>query len=144
MTAAPPVDIVIAPARLFKPGDGDTFDLLVNFRRKRSWRDAQVVDVRLKGYRAQENEGAEKHTPELNAAGELVRVSGADAARITDELLASATVILVEFTGVVSLGREVCDVWVSLPSQPPLQPLGEVLVARRVVLPGNTMGLAPG
>lgn len=139
---APPVEVVIAPARLHKPGDGDTFDLLVNFRRKRSWRDAQVVDVRLNGYRAQENEGPEKHTPEVDAAtGELIRLSGEDAARITSQLLASAIVILVEFTGAVSLGREVCDVWVSLPSQPPLQPLGEVLLARRVVLPGRTMGL---
>jgi hypothetical protein len=136
-----PVEVVIAPARLYKPGDGDTFDLLVNFRRKRSWRDAVVVDVRLKGWRAQENEGPEKTTPELDpATGELIRVSGAEAARITGELLAAATVILVEFTGLVSLGREVCDVWASVPSQPPLQPLGELLLARRVVLPGRTMG----
>jgi hypothetical protein len=131
-----PVEVVIAPARLYKPGDGDTFDLLVNFRRKRSWRDAVVVDVRLKGWRAHE-----RTTPDLDpATGELVRVSGADAARITGELLAAATVILVEFTGLVSLGREVCDVWASVPSQPPLQPLGELLLARRVVLPGRTMG----
>jgi hypothetical protein len=79
---AVPVEIVIAPARLFKPGDGDTFDLLVNFRRKRSWRDATVCDVRLSGYMARENEGLQRDTPELGAGGEVVRVSGRDAARM--------------------------------------------------------------
>jgi hypothetical protein len=44
----------------------------------------------------------------------------------------------------VSLGREVCEVWVSLPGEPPAQPLGAVLLARRAVLPGKTMGLSRG
>lgn len=141
---APPVDVVIAPARLHKPGDGDTFDLLVNFRRSHAWRGAQVVDVRLRGYRAQENEGPEKHAPQTDPqTGDVIRVSGADAARITGEVLATAQLILVEFRGTVSLGREVCDVWVQLPGEP-LRALGDVLLDRRVVLPGNTMGLRPG
>jgi hypothetical protein len=139
------VEIVIAPARLYRPGDGDTFDLLVNFRRKRSWRDAQIVDVRLSGYMAQENEGVQRDTPQLDpATGDVVRVSGREAARITTDVLTTSSLILVQFTGLVSLGREVCDVWVSPPGEPPVQPLGAVLLARRVVLPGKTMGLAKG
>ena len=140
-----PVEIVIAPARLYKPGDGDTFDLLVNFRRKPSWRDAQVVDVRLSGYMAQENEGSQKTTPQVDpVSGEIIRVSGAEAARITTDVLTRATLILVQFTGLVSFAREVCDVWVSLPGEAPSQPLGAVLLARRAVLPGRTMGLTRG
>lgn len=139
-----PVEIVIAPARLYRPGDGDTFDLLVNFRRKNSWRDSQVVDVRLSGYRAQENEGIQRDTPELGPDGDMVRVSGREAARITTDVLTRSSLVLVEFRGLVSLGREVCNVWVSLPDEPPVQPLGSVLLARRVVLPGKTMGLTRG
>lgn len=141
---ADPVEICIVPARLHRPGDGDTFDLLVNFRRKTSWRDAQVVDVRLSGYMARENEGAQKDTPELDANGQVVRVSGREAARITTDVLTRSSLILVQFTGLVSFQREVCDVWVSLPGEPPAQPLGAVLLARRAVLPGRTMGLARG
>lgn len=138
------VEIVIAPARLYKPGDGDTFDLLVNFRRKNSWRDSQVVDVRLSGYRARENSGIERDTPELGPSGDVLRVSGREAARVTTDVLTRSSLVLVQFTGLVSLGREVCDVWVSLPGEPPVQPLGAVLLARRVVLPGKTMGLEKG
>lgn len=139
---APPVELVIAPARLFKPGDGDTFDLLVNFHRKRSWRDSVVVDVRLKGYRAQENEGVQRDKPELDpVSGDLIRVSGREAARITTDVLTTAKLILVEFSGLVSLGREVCDVWVTLPGNAVPDALGAVLLARRVVLPGATIGL---
>lgn len=138
------MEVVIAPARLHRPGDGDTFDLLVNFRRKSSWRDSQVVDVRLSGYRARENEGVQRDTPELGPDGDVVRVSGREAAKVTTDVLTRSSLILVEFRGMVSLGREVCDVWVSLPNEPPVQPLGAVLLARRVVLPGKTMGLSKG
>ena len=91
---------------------------------------------------ARENHGEQKTTPQLDPnTGEVIRVSGQDAARITTDVLTTATLVLVEFSGLVSLGREVCDVFVTLPgSQAPVG-LGSVLMARRAVLPGNAMGL---
>ena len=134
-----PNDPVVAPARLHQGGDGDTFDLLVNFYRKKSWRGAQVVNVRLSGWRAQENEGKERDTPETDAQGNVVRLSGRQAAVVTTETLRVARGLRVAFMGIVSLGREVCEVWIDEEGRGYV-PLGEVLAEVKVVTRGTTMG----
>lgn len=137
-----PTEVVCAPARLHRPGDGDSFRLLVNFRRRGTWDGAQVVDVRLRGYRARESTGALKNEPEVDpVSGVLLRVSGVEATRIATDVLTRSELTLVEFTGANDRGRDVCDVYVRMPGAE-LEHLGRVLMALHAVLPGSTIGVA--
>jgi hypothetical protein len=133
-----PVELVCAPARLYRPGDGDSFRLLVNFRRRGTWDHAQVVDIRLRGYRARES--YDKAPEDPFGAG---RVDGPTATRIVTDLLTRAELVLVEFTGANDRGREVCDVWLRLPGETgPPELLGRRLLALNAVIPGSTIGTA--
>jgi hypothetical protein len=135
-----PTELVCCPARMLRPWDGDSGDLLVNFRRRGTWRTAQIVGVRLKGFRAQENRGIQRDTPELGPDGEVRRVSGRDAASVTTTILLNAKLILVEFTGLNDREREICDMWVQEPGSDRALPFGPLLLERKVVLPGDTIG----
>ena len=134
-----PSDPTLVPAKLHNGGDGDTFDLLCNFLRRSTWRGAVVVNIRLLGWRAQENEGPERDKPELGPKGEIIRVSGRDAKQVTTMVLGSAKGLRVLFTGLNDRGREICDVWIDQDGKGYV-PLGELLEEMHVCTRGITMG----
>ena len=122
--------VVRCPAKHLNTVDGDTYDLLVNFKARNDQRDAQVCRVRLLDYSAREL----RQPAEYATDGTLVRHSGADARSIADQELRESTWIEVEFKGDDSFGRDVCWIWDESES------FGAKLLARRAVIAARQVG----
>ena len=120
-------EVVRAPAELRRTVDGDTYDLLVNWKRRTDWRAAVVTRVRLRDYSARE-----RHDKGPAKPGDA-RVPGDVALRIADDLL-RGSVVHVEMQGTDSQGRDVCWVWRNGES------LGEALLAQQAVILGRKEG----
>lgn len=131
----PPAEAVVVRARLEDVSDGDTYWLLLNFRRKKTppWRLAEVSHVRLYGYGARESDDRAAADPKG-----LGRVTGPEATALARSYLMGAKELLVEVTGLVDrYGRDVCRIWTDGDL------LGERLSAAHAVAETATMGLSP-
>lgn len=118
MPKAQPSTNARMPCELRQVHDGDTYTLLVNWKKKKSWVDATVVNVRLRDYSC----------PELKQDG------GPEAKFAAFQILGTAKFIEIEEYGTNSLGRDVCWVWVDG------QSLGQKLVDSGHARPGAFMG----
>lgn len=123
-------EVVRPPAELRRVIDGDTYDLLVNWKRRTDWRGAVVTRVRLRDYSARERH----QEAEYGADGELVRLDGESALAVADLALRGAEAIHVDMQGKDSLGRDVCWIWCDNES------LGEILLEQKAVVAGRKEG----
>lgn len=125
------LEVVRPRARVEEVTDGDSYWMLVNWTRDRQapWTGATLVRVRLRDYGARERYETSTEDPKG-----LGRVDGPTAWRLTKDVFAAASVILVEFQGLDDRGRLVCWVWVDGES------LGEKLTALNVVARTITVG----
>ena len=128
-------EVVRPQCELIRALDGDTFDILVNWRRRtrKPWQDASVVRIRLRDYSAREAKDRAKEDPKG-----LGRLPGPEATQVAEEVMSSGP-LLCEHQGIDSMGREVCWMWIDIDGQ--WVSLGELLTEKRVVAPGRKEGV---
>ena len=124
-------DLVRAPARLYRAVDGDSFDLLINFRRHPRWIGAQIVDCRLRDYSARELRDVADEDP-----FGLSRAPGPDARALAIGILYAVDDVLeAEIKrGEGTFGRTLVWLWRGDDS------VGQMLAARGVVAPRHAQG----
>lgn len=124
-------EVVRPEAQLRKVVDADTYDFLVNWKRRHDWRHATLERLRLRDYSAREHWQVEERDA---STGDLVRLNGHGASQVAESVLREADCILVEHQGIDSFGRDVCWVWIDGES------LGARLCELKAVKPGKAEG----
>jgi endonuclease YncB( thermonuclease family) len=117
-------------ARHYRTIDGDSLVLLVarygSFEKR-----AGVDQYRLNGVRAREL----RQPAEYDEAGQLTRLSGADARALLDGIMRVAHKIEVDELALDSFGRIIANIEVDD------APLARRLIDAKAVIPGNTQGV---